>query len=159
MEAKRIEIKGESGFGLDQFAFKDKLTITPDSIAYVYKPGMPEFDAYRNRRWTYKTKNAKFADLFTKLVEAFEGTAVLDELKAKFDEDLFDDEMFEEEREEGYHDTTECTVIYEDGSQSSRKFELPDDNFAECYEIIKELIPKIEQIPRAISDQECEEEA
>ena len=153
MEAKRIEMKGQSGHRLYQFPAKDKLTITPDSIAYVYTPGMPKFDVYQNRKWSYKTKNAKFAVLFTKLVDAFERISVLDELESKFDE-----VTFEEAKVECFYNTMELTISYEDGTRKTRKFVLPDDDFVNCYKIIKELIPKIEQIPRVLSDWECDDE-
>lgn len=55
MDVKRIIIKGASGYDLLGEAYEDKVTITPDSISYEYKP-YPESKLKTNiyRKWKYK---------------------------------------------------------------------------------------------------------
>lgn len=71
MKTKKIVIKSTSGFCPVDYAYSDKLTITPNSIAYEYKPYL-ENDNSLNvyRKWSYKTTNSIFSLAFAKIAVA-----------------------------------------------------------------------------------------
>lgn len=71
MKTKKIVIKSTSGFCPVDYAYSDKLTITPNSIAYEYKPYLEDdnlLNAYKE--WSYKTTNSIFSLAFEKIAVA-----------------------------------------------------------------------------------------
>ena len=68
MKTKKIVIKSTSGFCPVDYAYSDKLTIMPNSIAYEYKPYLEDdnsLNAYK--KWSYKTTNSIFSWAFEKI--------------------------------------------------------------------------------------------
>ena len=62
----RVTIKSESGYGCIDDAYSEKITITPSSVSYEYKPAIEsEFHAFR--KWSYKTNSSLFLELFMKI--------------------------------------------------------------------------------------------
>ena len=68
-DIKRITIKGESGYGLVDQAYSDKVTIESGSIKYEYVPAI-ESENNIARKWTYKTTNPIFNCFFTEVSNA-----------------------------------------------------------------------------------------
>lgn len=62
----RIVIKGASGYGSADEAYNDKVTITPTSISYEYKP-MYESELNLSRKWSYKTNSPIFRLMYDKV--------------------------------------------------------------------------------------------
>ena len=62
----RIVIKGASGYGSEDEAYNDKVTITPTSISYEYKP-MYESELDPSRKWSYKTNSPIFRMMYDKV--------------------------------------------------------------------------------------------
>ena len=62
----RIVIKGASGYGSADEAYNDKVTITPTSISYEYKP-MYESELNLSRKWSYKTNSPIFRMMYDKV--------------------------------------------------------------------------------------------
>ena len=143
MKAKRIVIKSTSGYCPGYLAYKDRLTITPNSISYERIPHFEDEDNLFNshEKWSYKTTSYRFPLVFKEIARAV-------------------DNVIKREVLDYYTDvgTTEFIVTYENGSKVARSFELPADEFAECFKIIRELIPVTENIPEAIRlEDDCDE--
>ena len=67
----RIIIKGESGYGPVDEAFKDKVTIDLDSIRYEYKP-VVESKINVPRKWSFKTSSPIFQKRFKEVADSVE---------------------------------------------------------------------------------------
>lgn len=63
MKITRITIKGSSGYCPVDVAFHDRVSLTPHSIEYTYKPYY-QSEMNRPRRWFYKTDSPIFAALY-----------------------------------------------------------------------------------------------
>ena len=143
MKTKKIVIKSASGFCPVDYAYNDKLTITANSIAYEYKPYL-ESDNSLNvcRKWSYKTTNSIFSLAFEKIAMAV-------------------DEILSRDQEAMYCDggNIDFIVTYDDGKKTAREFGVPADKFADCFKIIREIIPVTEEVPEAIRiSEDCEDE-
>lgn len=143
MKTKKIVIKSTSGFCPVDYAYNDKLTITANSIAYEYKPYL-ESDNSLNvcRKWSYKTTNSIFSLAFEKIAMAV-------------------DEILSRDQEAMYCDSgnIDFIVTYDDGKKTAREFGVPADEFADCFKIIREIIPATEEVPEAIRiSEDCEDE-
>lgn len=143
MKTKKIVIKSTSGFCPVEYAYSDKLTITSNSIAYEYKPYLESDNSFNvYRKWSYKTTNSIFGLTFEKIAVAV-------------------DEILNRDQEAVYCDcgNIDFIVTYEDGNRVTREFGVPADEFADCFKIIREIIPVIEDVPEAIRiSEDCEEE-
>lgn len=130
MKAKRIVIKSTSGYCSIEYAYSDKLTIIPNSIAYEYKPYL-EGDNVLNsyKKWSYKTTNTIFALVFERIAVAV-------------------DEILNRDQEAMYCDCVDIDFIvtYEDRSRATRGFGVPADEFADCFKIIREIVPVTEDV-------------
>ena len=143
MKAKRIVIKSTSGYCPVDYAYSDKLTITPNFIAYEYKPYL-EGDNILNphKKWSYKTTSENFGLVFEKIARAV-------------------DEILKRDQEPMYCDCGDIDFIvtYDDGSKATRGCGLPADEFEDCFKIISEIIPVTEDVPEAIRISEgCDDE-
>lgn len=86
MKTKKIVIKSTSGFCPVDYAYSDKLTIMPNSIAYEYKPYLEDdnsLNAYK--KWSYKTTNSIFSLAFEKIAVA------VDEILSRDQETMYCD--------------------------------------------------------------------
>lgn len=64
----KIVIKGSSGYcSLDE-AYKDKISITADSIAYEYKPVF-ESEMKPKRKWKYETNSTFFKVKYNQITD------------------------------------------------------------------------------------------
>ena len=124
-------------------AYSDKLTITANSIAYEYKPYLKSDNSFNvYRKWSYKTTNSTLGLAFEKIAVAV-------------------DEILSRDQEAMYCDcgTIDFIVTYEDGNKVVREFGVPADEFAECFKIVREIIPVSEEIPEAIRiSEDCDDE-
>ena len=51
------------------------------------------------------------------------------------------------------------TVAYDDGNKAVREFGVLADEFADCFKIIREIIPVTEDVPEAIRiSEDCDDE-
>ena len=143
MKTKKIVIKSTSGFCSVEYAYSDKLTITANSIAYEYKPYLKSDNSFNvYRKWSYKTTNSTLGLAFEKIAVAV-------------------DEILSRDQEVMYCDcgTMNFIVTYEDGNKVVREFGVPADEFAECFKIIREIIPVSEEVPEAIRiSEDCDDE-
>lgn len=143
MKKKKIVIKSTSGFFSVKYAYNDKLTITANSIAYEYKPYLENdnsLNAYK--KWSYKTTNSIFSLAFEKIAMA------VDEILSRDQEAMCCD-----------CGSIDFIVIYDDGNKVVREFIVPADEFADCFKIIKGIIPVTEDVPEAIRiSEDCDDE-
>ena len=126
-----------------EYAYNDKLTITANSIAYEYKPYL-ESDNSLNvlRKWSYKTTNSIFSSAFEKIAVDV-------------------DEILSRDQEAMYCDSgnIDFIVTYYDGNKVAREFGVPADEFADCFKIIREIVPVTEDVPEAIRiSEDCDDE-
>lgn len=143
MKTKKIVIKSTSGFCPVDYAYNDKLTITANSIAYEYKPYLESDNSLNVRRkWSYKTTNSIFSSAFEKIAVAV-------------------DEILSRDQKAMYCDSgnIDFIVTYDDGNKVARELGVPADEFADCFKIIKEIIPVTEDVPEAIRiSEDCDDE-
>ena len=137
----RITIKSEPGFCCVEEAYRDKITITKDSIRYEYTPRI-ESERNVSRKWSYKTTSPIYQKLFKNAVLAVE--AILNWEMNPFDADDVG--------------VTTFTVTYDDKSKQTREYFLSGDDFRECFSIIKQMVPGCEYIPAVLLFSEDYEE-
>lgn len=66
IDVTKIIIKGSSGYCCFYEGYHDKVTITPESIAYEYEP-MYESELNPQKKWSYKTTSPIFKFFYEKL--------------------------------------------------------------------------------------------
>ena len=130
----RIVIKGESGYGLIEDAYTDKVTIDRESIRYEYK-SMLETNSVR--KWSYKTNSPKFQKLFIEAGNAVD--TVMKWKEAAFVMDI---------------GATTFVITYADKTKRERDFFLPGDDFKDCFAIIKQMVPGCENTPEVLKTAE-----
>lgn len=132
MKIVRLAIKGCSGYGPYDLAYDDKVTITRDSIQYLYKP-LCISEENQPRKWSYRTNRPDFEKIWDELCSSI--SAVL------------------EQKEEMVLDGSEVTftVAYEDKSKVVKTFWSPyGEPFASCFRLIKRMIPGGELVPEVL---------
>ena len=132
-EIIRIAIKGCSGYGPYELAYKDKLTLTPTSIAYEYVPEL-ESESNSLKRWKYSTNSIDFRTAFSRISELAEKV-----FESDLDAELVTDVGF-----------TEFIITYSDKTKKSAMFWTSGEQFAEMFTLIGQLIPRTEDIPEVI---------
>ncbi len=131
-EITRIVIKGSSGFCCIEEAYTDKVTITPDSISYVYDPNV-ESELNPRRKWSYKTNSPLFKKKYAEIIKI---------IPKVIKRDVYDD----------------CTdvggiefdVIYADKTKFNCTYWVTGDDFKELFAVIKSIVPKTEYIPAVL---------
>lgn len=132
----KIVIKSESGYCCVDDAYKDTLTITAESIAYLYNPYL-ESETNPARKWRYTTTSPAFRKLWEQLTETI--PAVLSHDGEPWVMDIGD---------------TTFIITYDDGSKVKRDYGLPGDTFQDTFRIVKQMVPGCEAVPEAIMTEE-----
>ena len=139
IEISKIVIKSTSGYCCKDEAYSDKVTITKEGIAYEYKP-MFEAEINSSRKWSYKTTSPVFKKLYADLVEVLP-------VIVNHDTDMFCTDI----------GGIEFIITYSDKTKFKETFFLPGDEFKDCFQIIKCMVPKCEYIPTVlITEDDCE---
>ena len=132
MDIVRIVIKGCSGYGPYDLAYDDKVTLTRESIQYLYKP-LCVSEENQPRKWSYRTDRPEFGKLWDELcllilvVLVQEEEMVLDGSEVTF------------------------TVTYEDKSKIVKTFWSPyGEPFTSCFRLMKKMIPGGEKVPEVL---------
>lgn len=128
----RIVIKGSSGYCPYDLAYDDKVTVTCESIQYLYKP-LCISEEHQPRKWSYRTNRPDFGEMW-------------DELCAMIPVIL-------EQEVEMVLDGGEVTFIvtYEDKLKITKTFWSPSgDPFTACFRLIKKMIPGGEKVPEVL---------
>ena len=128
----RVLIKGNSGYGPIDEAYKDKLTIERSGIRYDYVPLIPS-EGNLPLKWSYRTTNPKFECQFCRLAELMP--------------DILD---MPDERGVTDVGSIEFSVTYVDGSKSKRLFWLTAESFTECFAIVRRMLPSFEDVPHVL---------
>lgn len=136
-EIIRIVLKGSSGYGPYELAYKDKLTLTSNSIVYEYVPEQ-ESEKNSSKKWKYSTNSPEFKIIFDRLSQAVETVSSGD-----LDSDLVADVGF-----------TELLVTYSDKTKNAGMFWTTGEGFEEIFTLIKRLVPEIEDTPEVIKTNE-----
>ena len=145
MRIIRIVIKGASGYGSVDDAYEDKLTLTPLSISYEYKPHpYARSETNIHKKWSYTTNSRVFKELF-------------DAIAAKTPEYLHNDDDVLMALDIGPID---IVATYEDKHKESLHLFCPSEYFADLFRLIKQMVPSCEDIPAVLltyEDFECSE--
>ena len=128
----KIIIKGESGYGSLEQAYKDSLTVTANSIAYLYTP-YKESESNPARKWRYVTSSSAFRKLWDQLTETIPSVFAHD-----------DDPWVTD-----IGDTT-FIITYDDGSRVKKNYGLPGEIFKDVFCIVKQMVPGCEYTPAVI---------
>ena len=111
----KVIIKSESGYGPVDEAYKDKLTITRDSIMYDCNPYC-ESDIVKTHKWKYKTNSFLFEQLFDNICEIIPRYLDSDEI-------LYCTDI----------GPTDITVVYDDKSRRTEHYFCPSEYFRELF--------------------------
>lgn len=128
----KIVIKGCSGYGPYNLAYDDKLTITNESIQYLYKPVFPS-ENHQSQKWYYRTNKPEFRQLWDNLCTMLPN-------------------ILKQERElvlDGCETT--FTITYEDKSKATTTCWSPNEEMIiSCLKIIKRMVPPCEKEPAVL---------
>lgn len=125
----RIVIKGVSGYGPADEAYNDKVTITPTSISYEYKP-LYESELNPSRKWSYKTNSPIFRMMYDKVAGML--PAIIERGIQEFCTDI---------------GGIEYTITYSDKTKFKEIYWVPRDYFEELFVTIKRMVPETEYTP------------
>lgn len=131
-EIIRITINHESGYGLIEKAFEERITIEENSIKYKYKPVM-ESITNRVKTWSSKQTNQEFQDMFHAAAEAIV--------------EIMEWENVDECMDVG---RTNFVLTFADGSKISKYFFLPCNDFEKCFALIRRMIPLLKAMPQIL---------
>ena len=128
----RIVIKGASGYGSADEAYNDKVTITPTSISYEYKP-MYESELNPSRKWSYKTNSPIFRMMYDKVAGML--PTIIERGVQEFCTDI---------------GGIEFTITYSDKTKFKEIYWVPGDYFEELLVAIKRMVPETEYTPAVL---------
>lgn len=128
----RIVIKGASGYGSADEAYNDKVTITPTSISYEYKP-MYESELNPSRKWSYKTNSPIFRMMYDKVAGML--PAIIERGIQEFCTDI---------------GGIEFNITYSDKTKFKEIYWVPGDYFEELLVAIKRMVPETEHTPAVL---------
>lgn len=128
----RIVIKGASGYGSADEAYNDKVTITPTSISYEYKP-MYESELNPSRKWSYKTNSPIFRMMYNKVAGML--PAIIERGIQEFCTDI---------------GGIEFNITYSDKTKFKEIYWVPGDYFEELLVAIKCMVPETEYTPAVL---------
>lgn len=128
----RIVIKGASGYGSADEAYNDKVTITPTSISYEYKP-MYESELNPSRKWSYKTNSPIFRVMYDKVAGML--PAIIERGIQEFCTDI---------------GGIEFNITYSDKTKFKEIYWAPGDYFEELLVAIKRMVPETEYTPAVL---------
>ena len=139
MEIIRIVVKGASGYGSVDEAYEDKVTLTPTSISYEYKPHpYAQSETNIHKKWSYTTNSPLFRELF-------------EAIAAKVPDYLYNDDEVLMALDIGPID---IVVTFEDKHKESLHLFCPSEYFADLFRLIKQMVPGCEDIPAVLLTQE-----
>lgn len=128
----KVVIKSTSGYCSAEEAYSDKLSIEKNAISYEYKP-MFESEQNSFRKWSYRTISPVFQTFYAKLV------LVIPNIFERDIDVICTDIGF-----------IEFVVTYSDKTKIKDTFWVPGNEFKECFEIIKQMVPACEFVPAVL---------
>ncbi len=128
----KIVIKGASGYCSAYEAYNDKVTITPASISYEYKP-MYESEINPCRKWSYKTNSSIFKIIYDKVADML--PSIIEIGIEEFCTDI---------------GGIEFNITYSDKTKFKEIYWVPGDRFKELFVIIKRMVPETEYTPAVL---------
>ena len=132
----QIVIEGTSGFGSIDNAYRDKVTVTPDFIAYEYTP-YRETPAAPKRKWRCQTNSPTYQAEYDKI------TAMLPKALARSEEEFCTD-----------IGSISFVITYADKTTLRKVYRLPGEAFGELFTAIKALVPACEPVPAVLRTSE-----
>lgn len=135
-EIIKIVIKGESGYGPGDEAYKDKVTIEPKGISYEYIP-LLESETNPVRKWSYRTSSPIYGKQFEDLKKSV--VSVTEPRVEMFCTDV---------------GSIEFIITYDDKTKFKKIFWISGDEFKATFAIIKQMIPGCEYVPAVLLTEE-----
>jgi len=135
-EVMKIIFKGGSGWGPSEEAYGDKVTITPNSIEYLYEPAT-ESECNPKLKWSYRTSSPLFLRLYQEV--AARTLSIMDDPNDVFCTDV---------------GGIEINVSFSDRSKRKRRWFCTGDHFRECFSLIRQMVPGCESVPAVLSTNE-----
>ena len=117
-----IKIYVESGYGPSDSAYTELIAISPDSIRYTRNM------SNASRKWSYKTDNPVFEQLFHDVATTVESFLSLPDEPFAMDAGIIT-----------------FVVTYSDKTRKRQDFFLPKTTFMECFSIISHMVPECER--------------
>ena len=139
-EIERIVIKGSSGYGCIDEAYKDKVSITSTSVVYEYVPYV-ETEINPKRKWSYRTNSPIFQKMYNDIVEVI--SEVTGRKNTEFCTDI---------------GGVEFVITYSDKTNFKETYWVNGDYFEELFTKIKRLVPESEYTPAVLLTSEDYEE-
>lgn len=141
-EIVKITIKGCSGYGPVDMAYDDKLTLTPTSISYEYKPYL-ESEMNPPRKWSHRMNSPLFKVGFERVVTTMLSVLEPEEVWECTDVGMMD-----------------FTVTYDDKSRKHIRYWCTPSAFPECCAAVRDLVPFTEMTPEVVRshDDDVEDE-
>ena len=128
---ERITIIGKSGYLEMHRPYRDKVMITSKGIQYQL---VNHFQLDPDQKWTYRTNNPSFQQLFRDAVEMLPGVLEYDES----DYVLLDGEPIK------------LTVTYNKEESVSKEILFPDGVIIDFFRIIRKMVPPLELTPKVL---------
>lgn len=128
----KIVIKGSSGYCCVDESFNDKVTITPEAIAYEYLP-YTETEVNPKRKWSYKTNSPVFKMKYDGIAAMIPG--IIERGVDEFCTDI---------------GGIEFNITYSDKTKFKETYWVPGDYFEELFKAIKSLVPETEYTPAVL---------
>ncbi len=128
----KIVIKGSSGYGCIDDAYSDKVTITPESIAYEYVPAV-ESEMNPKRKWSYKTDSPIFKMKYNELIALMPG--VTERVIEEFCTDV---------------GGIEFVITYADKTRFHKIFWVTSEYFESQFRVITGMVPECEYTPEVL---------
>lgn len=125
-------IKGASGYCSADETYNDKVTITPVSISYEYKP-MCETELNPSRKWSYKTNSSIFKMMYDEVA------GMLPEIIEKRIEEFCTD-----------IGGIEFNITCSDKTKVKEIYWVPGDYFEKLFVEIKRMVPETEYTPAVL---------
>lgn len=132
-----LTVESTSGYTAPEHAYRDEIRIARDRIDYAYEPRI-ETGTNPPRKWSCRL-GAEHWQTWEELI-----TAVTEILHRGAVSGMFD------------VGTRTFTVTFADGTEEKRVFYLSSFAFAECFALIKKLLPPDAEIPAGIRSREDE---
>jgi hypothetical protein len=128
----RIVVKGSSGYGPADEAFKDKITVEQDRITYEYKP-IFESELNQTRKWSYKTTSPVFHEQFKRI--------------SKMMSEIIENPINELCTDIG---GIEFMVTFADKTKFHENYWVPGDHFVSLFRALKVMVPECEYTPAVL---------
>lgn len=113
--------------------YEEKLTVEQHKIQYEYKP-FQQNETKRQVKWSYKTHDRQFGSNYQRLLET------ISDIMGRDTDACHGDRYIQ------------LKIKYEDKSKKKRMFIYSDDLFKDCYDVLRQMVPGEQGVPRFMKE-------